>query len=112
MLSLSLIPTIVTSATLFAQYSLAGHPYSRGDFSNDPLESFIASETPKSLEGILDNIGPNGTQVEGAASGLVIASPSKVDPDCTLPGFPILIALLVKHFCSLGTLSSKFLCSG
>lgn len=110
MLSISLLLAIVTSATLFAQYSLAGHPYYRGDFRNDPLASFIASETPKSLKGILDNIGPNGTRVEGAASGLVIASPSKVDPDCTLPDFPILISLLVKNLCSLAMLS-KFLCS-
>lgn len=94
MLSLSLIPTIVTSTTLFTQYSLAGHPYYRADVSNHPLESFIASETLISLEGILDNIGPNGTQVEGAASGLVIASPSKADPDCTLPGFSILLLCL------------------
>lgn len=85
MLSISLIYAIATSATLFAQYSLGGRPYYRGDFWHDSLASFIASETPKSLNGILDNIGPNGTQVEGAASGLVIASPSKEDPDCTLP---------------------------
>lgn len=90
MLFISLILAIVTSATLFTQYSLAGHPYYRGDFRNDPLASFIASETPRSLKGILDNVGPNGTQVEGAASGLVIASPSKIDPDCTLLDFPIL----------------------
>lgn len=112
MLSISLISAIATSATLFAQYSLAGPPYYRGDFRQDPLASFIAFETPKSLKGILDNIGPNGTQVEGAASGLVIASPSKVDPDCTLPDFLLLIALLVKYTCSLETLSSRisFVC--
>lgn len=111
MLSISLISAIATSATLFAQYSLAGRPYYRGDFRHDSLASFIASETPKSLKGILDNIGPNGTQVEGAASGLVIASPSKVDPDCTLPDF-LLIALLMKNTCSLEILFSRinFLC--
>lgn len=100
MLSISLIFAIATSATLFAQYH-------RGDFWHDSLASFIASETPKSLNGILDNIGPNGTQVEGAASGLVIASPSKVDPDCTLPAFLLLIALLVKYTCSLETFSNS-----
>ncbi len=107
MLSISLISAIATAATLFAQYSLAGRPYYRGDFWHDSLASFIASETPRSLKGILDNIGPNGTQVEGAASGLVIASPSKVDPDCTLPDFLLLIALLVKNTCSLEILSSR-----
>lgn len=107
MLSISLISAIVTSATLFAQYSFAGRPYHRGDFWHDSLASFIASETPKSLKGILDNIGPNGTQVEGAASGLVIASPSKVDPDCTLPDFLLLVALLVRKICLLGIISSR-----
>jgi hypothetical protein len=32
--------------------------------------------------GALANIGPNGTQVAGAHAGLVVASPSKTDPDC------------------------------
>jgi glucoamylase len=31
---------------------------------------------------VLDNIGPNGTQVPGAGPGIVIASPSKTDPNC------------------------------
>lgn len=114
MISISLIPAIITSATLFAQYSLAGgRPNYRGDFRHDSLASFIASETPKSLKGILDNIGPNGSQVEGAASGLVIASPSKVDPDCTLPDFLLLVALLVRNMCLPGISSrifSAFLC--
>jgi glucoamylase len=46
------------------------------------LDGFIAAETPVALQGILDNIGPNGTNAWGASDGIVIASPSKSDPDC------------------------------
>jgi glucoamylase len=46
------------------------------------LDSWIAQESPFALEGILANIGSSGSQVSGAASGIVIASPSKSNPDC------------------------------
>ena len=46
------------------------------------LESFIATESHVALRGILDNVGAGGVKVEGAAAGLVIASPSTNNPDC------------------------------
>lgn len=49
---------------------------------NVDVDSFIATERGIALSGALANIGPNGTQVPGAAAGLVIASPSTVNPDC------------------------------
>ncbi|KAK4042294.1 1, 4-alpha-D-glucan glucohydrolase [Parachaetomium inaequale] len=45
------------------------------------VEEFIAAERAIALQGVLDNIGPNGTQVPGAGPGIVIASPSKTDPN-------------------------------
>lgn len=48
------------------------------------LDSFIATESPVALEGVLNNIGSAGAKVMGAGSGLVIASPSKTNPDCKL----------------------------
>ncbi|KAK3390527.1 family 15 glycosyl hydrolase [Podospora didyma] len=45
------------------------------------LESFIETERAIALQGVLNNIGPNGTKVPGAAAGIVIASPSKVNPN-------------------------------
>jgi glucoamylase len=48
--------------------------------SND-LDSFISKESPIALQGILNNIGADGSQVEGASSGIVVASPSTHDPD-------------------------------
>ena len=47
------------------------------------LDSYISSESSIALQGVLNNIGPNGTKVPGAALGLVIAGPSKNNPDCT-----------------------------
>jgi glucoamylase len=46
------------------------------------LNSFVVSERAISLQGALNNIGPNGTKVPGAGAGYVVASPSKVDPNC------------------------------
>jgi glucoamylase len=51
------------------------------------LNSFVAQEKVIALQGALNNIGPNGVDVPGAGSGFVVASPSKVNPDCTLLPF-------------------------
>jgi len=48
--------------------------------SND-LDSFISKESPIALQGVLNNIGANGSQVNGASSGIVVASPSTQDPN-------------------------------
>ncbi|KAK0119451.1 hypothetical protein ONS95_010900 [Cadophora gregata] len=44
------------------------------------LNSFIESERAISLQGVKDNIGPDGAKVPGAGAGFVVASPSRVDP--------------------------------
>lgn len=51
------------------------------------LDSFVRTERAKAVQGILDNIGPDGKFDQGAAAGLVVASPSKVLtlPSLTLP---------------------------
>ncbi|KAI9924192.1 hypothetical protein MW887_007142 [Aspergillus wentii] len=45
------------------------------------LETFIQNERSVAQQGILNNIGPDGKLVKGAAAGIVVASPSKVDPN-------------------------------
>ncbi|KAJ1305234.1 hypothetical protein OPQ81_000263 [Rhizoctonia solani] len=45
------------------------------------VDSFITSESPIAKAGLLANIGPNGSKDQGAASGVVIASPSTSNPD-------------------------------
>ncbi|KAK3321436.1 glucan 1, 4-alpha-glucosidase [Cercophora scortea] len=44
-------------------------------------DSFLATEGPYALKSLLCNIGPSGCLASGAASGVVVASPSKSNPD-------------------------------
>lgn len=46
------------------------------------LTSFVTTERAIALQGALNNIGPQGSKVAGAGAGFVVASPSKVNPDC------------------------------
>ncbi|TFK62257.1 glucoamylase [Pluteus cervinus] len=45
------------------------------------VSSFINSEVPVAKANLLANIGPSGSQSQGAFAGVVIASPSTVNPD-------------------------------
>lgn len=70
---------ILTLALLVpAAVSSAIHPYRR----QSGLGGFIQSQSSISLQGILNNIGSNGSAVPGASEGVVVASPSKSNPDC------------------------------
>lgn len=60
-------PLMVVGAAIFSDLSL-----------------FVLTEKKVALQGVLNNIGSSGKLVPGAADGLVIASPSKVDPDCRI----------------------------
>lgn len=46
------------------------------------LERFISQEADISIKGVLSNIGADGKRAQGAAPGVVVASPSREDPDC------------------------------
>ena len=46
------------------------------------LDSFITSQNDVSIKGVLANIGSDGSKASGAAAGIVVASPSKSNPDC------------------------------
>ncbi|PHH82914.1 hypothetical protein CDD82_4348 [Ophiocordyceps australis] len=48
---------------------------------NASVDAFLESEAPIALELLLCNIGAQGCHVKGAASGVVVASPSTHDPD-------------------------------
>lgn len=49
------------------------------------VDSFIATESPIALAGILCNIGTTGACANGASSGIVVAGPGKSSPDCQFP---------------------------
>lgn len=46
------------------------------------LDAWLAAESPYALEGVLNNIGADGGKVQRASPGIVVASPSKNDPNC------------------------------
>ncbi|MBE3046992.1 hypothetical protein IMZ48_31595 [Candidatus Bathyarchaeota archaeon] len=50
------------------------------------IAEYIEQEKIVALEQLLCNIGGDGCNAAGAAPGVVVASPSKSDPDCTGPG--------------------------
>ncbi|OJD31405.1 glycoside hydrolase family 15 protein [Diplodia corticola] len=45
------------------------------------VDSFISTESPIAYAGVLANIGDDGANAAGAAAGVVVAGPSKSDPD-------------------------------
>lgn len=49
------------------------------------LEDFIDRQSEISIDGVLANIGPDGSNVVGLPPGVVVASPSRSDPDCKHP---------------------------
>ena len=46
------------------------------------LEDFIKKQNKVSIDGVLANIGPDGSKAKGASPGAVVASPSRSAPDC------------------------------
>lgn len=45
------------------------------------LDAFIAAQTTASINGVLANIG-GGSKAPGVPAGIVVASPSRSNPDC------------------------------
>ncbi|KAI0144327.1 carbohydrate-binding module family 20 protein [Xylariaceae sp. FL1272] len=45
------------------------------------VDSFVTKQRAISLQGVLNNIGPDGSKASGASSGVIIASPSTEDPN-------------------------------
>lgn len=70
-----------SSSLITALFFLCSESSARADIRGRDLNSFVDTERAIAL-GVLNNIGPNGSQVPGTAAGLIIASPSKTDPDC------------------------------
>ena len=93
MLHLSLTVAFAAIVTAWIQFSLAGSfkGLIKDRLSGD-LDSFLATESAVALQRILDNLGSIGKEVKGADSGIVVASPSRVDPDCKscmIPHHPV-----------------------
>ncbi|OTB05419.1 carbohydrate-binding module family 20 protein [Hypoxylon sp. CI-4A] len=52
-----------------------------GNVLKRAVDDFIATEEPIALESLIANIGSGGGKASGAADGVVVASPSKSDPN-------------------------------
>lgn len=74
MLLKSFLPLIAAAAAAPAPAALEAR-------ATGSLTSWLASESPVALQGVLNNIGAAGSKVAGAKSGIVVASPSKSNPD-------------------------------
>ncbi|KAB8298302.1 hypothetical protein EYC80_002031 [Monilinia laxa] len=70
--------TAIILSLLFSQAISISPRESAASYSN--LNKFIASERRIALQGVLNNIGPDGSKVAGAGN-YVVASPSKMNPD-------------------------------
>ncbi|KAG5971531.1 hypothetical protein E4U55_001190 [Claviceps digitariae] len=67
----------------------------------DGVGDFIATQNAISLQGILANIGSRGSKAGEAAPGVVIASPSKQDPDYFYTwtrDAALTLKVLIEHF--------------
>lgn len=84
MLSLSLFTSLAAAANVIAQFPLAdSFPfYNNEERATGSLASFITAEGPVALQGVHNNIGSRGSLAPGVEVGLVVASPSKANPDC------------------------------
>lgn len=75
-----LMRTVTAAVAAFAGLGLAEARQHR--LCNRDLEDFIARQSEISIAGVLANIGPDGSEVVGIPAGVVVASPSRSDPDC------------------------------
>lgn len=84
MLSIPLLVHFAAAANFLVQIPLVdSFPFHvNEERAAGSLASFIAFENPTALQGVLNNIGSGGILAPGVQAGLVVASPSKADPDC------------------------------
>ncbi|KAM0720925.1 hypothetical protein Q7P37_003210 [Cladosporium fusiforme] len=80
--ALSVATVIATSLYNLGSFNF-DHAVQRATLQNIPtsLDTWLDSERPIALQGILDNIGASGPQAAGAKPGIVVASPSTTNPD-------------------------------
>jgi glucoamylase len=46
------------------------------------IDDFVKIQADISIKGVLANIGTDGSKAQGASAGIVVASPSRSNPDC------------------------------
>lgn len=66
------------------------------------LDEWLSTESVIALQGVLNNIGSDGSKAQGASSGIVIASPSTANPDCECRYVVLDLCLLTSQTSILG----------
>ncbi|KAH0037358.1 extracellular glucoamylase protein, partial [Aureobasidium melanogenum] len=72
---LSTLPVLLGAALAFPS------PENIQERATGSLASWLSSENTVALQGVLNNIGASGSKASGASAGVVVASPSKSNPD-------------------------------
>lgn len=75
----SLTSTVMrlSSGFLLASFALPWVAYAQ----SSSAAAYLATESPIAKAGLLANIGSSGSKASGAKAGVVVASPSKADPN-------------------------------
>ncbi|CAH0021275.1 unnamed protein product [Clonostachys rhizophaga] len=76
-----IIPTVLLSTLAVWAGLVYSEPLPPYLYTRATLEEFIASQSQVSITGVLANIGPDGSKAQGVSAGLVVASPSRSNPD-------------------------------
>lgn len=79
MLFTSLFQALPAALLLFGAH---GTPLNDHHKRQASIDSFVTSEANVAIKGVLANIGTDGSKAQGAAAGIVVASPSRSNPDC------------------------------
>lgn len=95
MVLLSFLTHFTVGINLLAQVPLVNSVALHGRAAAT-LDDFITSESPIALQGIFNNIGSAGSNAVGVALGLVVASPTKENPDCMCCPSSFLLVLQVS----------------
>jgi glucoamylase len=68
--------------------SAQGSPVGDLESRQATIDSFISTQAGVSINGVLANIGGGGNKAPGVSAGIVVASPSRSNPDCKHPDYP------------------------
>jgi glucoamylase len=63
--------------------SVQGSPVGDLESRQTTIDAFISTQAGVSINGVLANIGGGGNKAPGVPAGIVVASPSRSNPDCT-----------------------------
>lgn len=92
----ALILQTLSAALLFT--GTQGTPLGDLESRQTTIDAFIKAQTTISINGVLANIGGGGSKAPGVPAGIVVASPSRSNPDCKWLMYTLCIStILISH---------------